>query len=144
MQTVTDAVAVETFGVRSLSLGGLLLSTDVQSLALAEFLLGIYKAPEDRVAALTVTVGGYESEADRALVSSLEIGDLVGLVWTPAGVGDPIEASLIVEGVAHQLPFDGPHTMTLSLTTAATTNMFVLDDPFLGILSPPTNSVLAF
>lgn len=144
LQTATDLDAVATFGVRTLSLGGLLLDTDTQSAALAEFLLGIYKTPQDRIAALTVNVSRLTTEADQALLASLEIGDVVGLVWTPLGVGTPIEETLIVEGVSHQFGFGQSHVMTLSLSNAAITNLFILDDPYLGVLSPPTNSVLAF
>jgi hypothetical protein len=144
LQTVTDATAVELYGVRTLSLGGLLLSTDVQSLALAEFLLGIYKAPVDQIAALTVIVSGYDDPADQATVTSLEIGDLVEVTWTPAGVGTATTQTLVVEGLSHQLGIGQPHVMTVAFTAAAQTQMFVLDDPVLGILSPPTNSVLAF
>jgi len=144
LQTVTDATAVEAFGVRTLSLGGLLLNTDAQSEALAEFLLGIYKQPDDRIATLAIYVSGYESQADQAAVAGLEIGDLVTVVWTPAGVGDPIDELMVVEGVAHQLRFDDGHWMTLSLSNASQQSAFILDDPIFGILSPPTNSVLAF
>jgi hypothetical protein len=144
LQTSTDVDAVESYGVRTLSLGGLLLNTDTQAEALADFLLGIYKQPDDRVASISVFVSGYPSEADRATVSSLEIGDLIDLVWTPAGVGDPIEQTLSVEGVSHQISFDVGHWMTLDLSNAVQQSVFILDDPVYGILAPPTGGVLAF
>lgn len=133
LQTATDPDAVEAFGVRTLSLGGLLLSTDEQSEALADFLLGIYKQPEDRVASLSVFVSAYPEEPDRATVAALEIGDLVELVWTPADVGVPLELVLLIEGVSHQIGFDSGHWMTLSLSTA-TMNLFILDDAMWGLL----------
>lgn len=134
LQTSTDSAAVESFGVRTLSLGGLLLNTDAQSDALADFLLGIYKQPDDRVASLSVFVSGYPSEGDRSVVSALEIGDLVDLVWTPAEVGAPIVATLVVEGVSHQIVFDAGHWMTLDLSNAVQQSAFILDDPVFGVL----------
>jgi hypothetical protein len=144
LQTSTDVDAVESYGVRTLSLGGLLLNTDAQSEALADFLLGIYKQPDDRVAQLSVFVSGYPSEADRATVTALEIGDLVDLVWTPADVGAALELTLLVEGVSHQIRYDSGHWMTLSLSNALQQSVFILDDPVYGILAPPTGGVLAF
>lgn len=144
LQTSTDAAAVETFGVRTLSLGGLLLNSDVQADAMSEFLLGIYKQPDDRIAALTVYVSGYSSEADQAAVTGLEIGDLVDVVWTPANIGAAINETMVVEGVAHQIGFDSGHVMTLALSNASQQSAFILDDAIFGILSPPTNSVLAY
>ena len=144
LQTVTDAAAVESFGVRTLSLPGLLLNTDAQSEALAEFLLGIYKQPDDRIATLAVYVSGYDSQADQAAVAGLEIGDLVNVVWTPVGVGSPIDDLMIVEGVSHQISYDQGHWMTLSLSNALQQSAFILDDPIFGLLAPPTAGVLAF
>jgi hypothetical protein len=144
LQTETDVDAVESFGVRTLSLPGLLLNTDAQSAALAEFLLGIYKNPADRVAELSVYVSAYTEPADQAAVTSLELGDLINVVWTPAGVGAPIDDLMVVEGVAHQINFGEGHWMTLSLSNALQESAFILDDPVFGLLAPPTAGVLAF
>lgn len=144
LQTATDATAVELYGVRSLSLGGLLLNTDERAAALAEYLLGIYKTPDDRIAELDVFVSGIDDVDDQVLVAGLELGDLVDVVWTPARVGAPINQTMVVESIAHQIGYDSGHWMTLGLSNALQQTVFILDDPVLGILSPPTNSVLGF
>lgn len=144
LQTATDTAAVELYGVRSLSLGGLLLNTDERALALAEFLLGIYKAPDDRIAELDVFVSGFDDLADQAAVAGLELGALVDVVWTPANVGAAINQTMVVESVSHHIGFDSGHWMTLGLSNALQQSVFILDHPFLGVLSPPTNSVLGF
>jgi hypothetical protein len=109
---------------------------------MADFLLGVYSAPEDRIAALVVKVSGYDSEADQAAVSSLEIGDVIQVVWTPLGIGNEVDNLYVVDGVSHVIDVDGLHTMSLALSDLLQHNVFIIEDSILGALD--TGGVLAF
>jgi hypothetical protein len=128
----TDA-ELEAKGIRRLSLSGLLLNEDDRSAEMANFLLGIYHDATDRIAGLMVRLAGYD-EADHALIAALDIGDVIGLRWTPDGIGDPAEHTLIVEGIQHSIDADGIHIMTISTSDALQTSPFTLDDDVLGLL----------
>jgi hypothetical protein len=141
-QTSMDDTAKTLYDIRTLTVPGLLLNSDIQSADMADFLLNIHKTPRTRVSELVVNVSGYESSADQALVSSLDIGDLVMVTWTPAGVGDPLEQTLVVEGVRHQITKGGPHMMVLALSDAVQRNVFIIEDDVYGLLDD--GGVLAF
>ena len=120
------------YGVRALSLTGLLVNSDIQSESMAEYLLGIYKDPAARVSSVTVKCHGLDP-VDAATVAELEIGDLVRVVWTPLGVGDPIDETLVVEGVDHAITVDS-HVVTLRVAPAAQSGVFILDDAVWGVV----------
>jgi hypothetical protein len=133
-QTVTSEAGITAYRPRRLSLSGLLLNDDTRSLDMANFLLGIYGTPEDRIAGLMIIVSGLDNQADQALVSGLELGDTVNVGWTPNSVGDPVERVCVVEGVSHQISVHGVHTMTLALSEVLQSGLFTIEDDVLGLL----------
>jgi hypothetical protein len=141
LQTASDTASQDLYGVHTLSLTGLLLNSDSQSDAMADFLLSIYSEPEFRIAQIQVIVSTLTRE-ERASILRLEIADLVTAVFTPSGVGDPFEQLSIVEGVSHDHMRGGIHVVTLNLGTVDSRAMFVLDDADFGTLNGP--AVLAF
>lgn len=140
-QTATDPAAASVDDIRSLTIPGLLLDSDVQSSDMADYLLGIYKDPDNRIALLEVIVSAL-AEADQAMVARIDIGDVVNVVWTPADVGAPIDVDLVVEGVEHELGIGQAHVMRLALSnTTQRIAPFILDDATFGVLD---QNVLTF
>jgi hypothetical protein len=134
LQTVEDADSIAEFGVSTLSLSGLLLNTDAQSLALAEYLLGIYKQPELRVSEVTVALHDDAiSDELKQDVLALDIGDVVRVWYTPNKVADPLVRYGFVEGLRHDLS-PAQHTVTVSLSDADQRSFFILDDDIFGEL----------
>jgi hypothetical protein len=114
---------------RTLSLTGLLLASDAQSLALAEFLLAQYSTPRFQVGEIRVELAGL-SAADQDAVLSLDITDVVSVEFTPNNVAPAITQTLMVQGVAHDLT-PASHVVRLSLI-AAPTELFVVGSSLVG------------
>jgi len=123
---------------RSLSLPGLLLSSDAQSLAMAEYLLDLYDTPRWQIGEISVELNGLSS-ADQDSVLSLDVTSVVSVSFTPNNVGDPIVQTVLVQGIGHALS-PGSHVVRLSLI-AAPVPFFRLDSATFGKLD---SNVLAF
>ena len=139
LQTVSDAASQALYGASSLSERGLLLDSDAQSLAMANYLLGIYAEPELRVAELVVELS-LLTGTQQAEVLGIDIASVISVTWTPNGVAPAMSRSCIVEGIAHDITPDS-HTVTLSLGDADRRSFLQLDDPVFGRLD---SNVLAF
>jgi hypothetical protein len=135
LQTIVDATSMGAYGVRSLSLPGLLMDSDIQSESMAEYLCYLYKDPTARIASISVKVhdDAHLDELDRTQASGLEIGDLVSATWTPGGVGDPVGETLIVEGIDHDVTA-AEHFVTVRLGPWTQSSVFILDDDVYGVL----------
>ena len=138
-QTSTDQDSIDAYGVRTLSLGGLLVNSDAQSADIADYLLGIYKQPEYRFERI-VSDSHLLEGAQRAAVVGLELQDVVAVEFTPSAFGDQVVKAAIVLGVEHRISQDA-HEVTLHLGSADETSYLILDDPIFGQLD---NNVLAF
>lgn len=139
-QTVTDTDSVDEYGWRPLEITGLLLNTDVQSLALANYLLNKYKTPEVRVAEVGVDLAGLPIE-EQVSILRLELGEAVTVTFTPDSIGDPIVQYSYVEGLSHSITASG-HTVVLSLGAADNNTFFQLDHSVFGELD--SGNQLAF
>lgn len=134
-QTVTDQESIDLYGVRSLSLAELPLDSALQALDLANYLLSLHKAPMSRFASITVGLQG-QTEADQVAVLSLDIGSVVRVVYTPNGIGPPIDKFCMVEGISHDMA-PSVHSVTLSLSNLVdgfSGQPFLLDDAEYGLL----------
>jgi hypothetical protein len=134
LQTSSDATSQGLYGVRTLNYGGLLMDSDAQSEDMADFMLGFYKDPTARVGSLTINVSGLDTEAERADVCRLDIGDVVSVRFQPLGMYGVIEQMSVVEGVDHSMSYAGPHIITLHLSPVSQTGVFILDDEVSGVL----------
>jgi hypothetical protein len=135
LQTVTVASlstwAATYGGVRSLSVTGLVLNTDAQSLALANYLLNLYSAPQYRVSSVTLDLHGFELGM-QSQVLALEIGSTVTVSYSPNRTGPVITQTLVVQGIQHDI---GPATHTVTLSTIQSPiQYFRLDDVVYGVL----------
>lgn len=141
LQTVENAASIAKYRIRALSIGGLLLDSDAQSLVMAQWLSGIYAEPQARIGGLSIIVDDLTS-TQRSAVLALDMADVVSVLWTPTGHTAVSSAtSYVVEGVHHERPYDAPHVVDLSLSPVSQAEAFVLDDTTLGVLD---SGVLAF
>jgi plastocyanin len=138
-QIYTNDVSVAVYGRRSLSIDGLLFSTDAQAAAMASFLAGSLSSAEPRVAS-TVIKAHTLSEAHQRAVYALDVGDLVTITWTPNRVGAAMVRTVVVEGVSHDI---GPatHFVTLSFGEIFARAAFTIEDPLTGAVG---SSPIAF
>lgn len=144
-QVVQAAAAVDD-DIRTLNLTGLLQNSDSQSLDMANFLANMYSDATGYVSQITTryqstgslagTDGGVGSASLNVAVPQLELGDVVGVTWTPNGVGSPITQTSIIQGISWSA-FPGDHTVTLNLIRRQGVP-FLLDDPTLGLLDTGT------
>jgi hypothetical protein len=86
----TDPDSISEYGIFNLTINNLLLSTDEQSVDLALIYAQQYSQPEYRFNALEVAMHKL-SVAEQEEISQLEIGSICKVVFTPNGIGDPIE-----------------------------------------------------
>jgi len=116
--TVDDTAAwIETNGpLRSLKISGLLLDSDAQSLALAEYLLSLYDSGRYRVSEIVVDITPLAT-VDQTSVLSLDVTDMVSVTFTPNNVGAPITQDLVVQGIRHDIGTER-HVVTLSTIDA--------------------------
>lgn len=134
-QTRANPASQEKYGTRSLSLTGLLMDSDDQSLGMADYLLDLYKDPQTRIATLMVYVHRLTG-ADQFTVLSLDIGDVVQVIYTPNDVGDPLDTICLIEGRSDQIGV-ASHTITFALSLLAdgfAGTPFVLDSTEFGML----------
>jgi hypothetical protein len=114
---------------RTLKLGGLLLASDAQSLALANYLLTQYSTPTWQVSEVGVELAPL-SNADTNTMLSLDIGSVVTVVFTPNDIAPAITQKCLVQGVQHEIT-PGSHRITLSLI-AAPVALFVVGTSLVG------------
>jgi hypothetical protein len=114
---------------RTLKLTNLLLASDAQSLALANYLLSQYSSPTWQVSEVGVELGPL-SNADTNTMLSLDIGSVVTVNFTPNDIAPAITQKCLVQGVQHDI-VPGSHRMTLSLI-AAPVALFVVGTSLVG------------
>jgi hypothetical protein len=138
-QTAVDSTSE--YELSTLSLTGLLLTSDLRSQDYADYLLGLYSEPELRLSQVTVQAAALPADQQADLLS-LDIGDLVQVRHTPNGVGGGVvQRYAIVEGLSHEmLPMY--HLVTVALTSADRRRVFILDSDVYGLLNG-ANGVLA-
>jgi hypothetical protein len=129
------AWAAQYGGIRSLSLSGLVLANDTQSLALATYILNLYSTPTYRISELVVELANLTA-AQQQSVLTLDIASTVTCTFTPNRTGAAIMQTLVVQGIREEI-IPGSHTVTLSLQPAPTAS-FRLDSSTYGHLDNTT------
>jgi hypothetical protein len=130
-QVSDNPASQDIYGVQALSLDGLLLTSDADSLLLAEYLRGRYDQPELRFSSLEVTLHD-KNTADQAELLAVEIQDVIKIVFTPNGIGDAIVRYGLVTGIKHNVGID-THTVTFDFGSVQDFPL-ILDDPIYGRL----------
>jgi hypothetical protein len=126
--------SIADFGIVVYEIRDSLLADDAEASELANWLLTLYGQPVLRVSTLAVVMDGL-SAADQDSVLSLEIGDVVNVTFTPNGVGSPIDRSVVIDKIQHEVT-PGVHRVQFGLS--ATLGAFILDSATFGVLDSNT------
>jgi hypothetical protein len=127
--TAEDLESKAEYGIRNITRTGLLMETTEAAAGMAVYYASKYSQPIVRYDAIAVTTPiGVVNEA-----ANIEIGDLVTVKFTPAGVGDPTIQLSEVIGISHEIDFDS-HNVVISLDAIQTTS-WTLSDSIFGRLS---------
>jgi hypothetical protein len=110
------------YGMSELSIKTLLANSG-EADDIAAFYLFRYSEPQVRVDGLEVRMNGLSS-VQQGQVLSLELGDPVGIVFTPQGIGDPIERTVVVDQIEHSI---SPADHVVKLNFSQTLTGFTLD-----------------
>lgn len=111
-----------------------LLGTLSEAEDLAEFLVQRYGQPVLRILGLSVEMDGLTS-AQQALLLGLELGDGVEISFTPNGIGDPIERTVVVDAIQHTI---APTRHEVRFDFSQTLASLILDSTEQGILDENT------
>jgi hypothetical protein len=130
--SVNDQAEIDFDGARAFSLTNLLLNSDTDSASLADYLVGTLSIPEQRVEAITVKVPTIDS-ALLADTLDVDLADIVQVVWTPLGIGAPLDTVCVVESMAEKITATD-HLITFGLSTVANRSPWTLEDDLLGAL----------
>ncbi len=90
---------------------------------IAGFYLFRYSEPQVRIDQLEVRMNGL-TQAQQLQVLDLELGDAVDVVFTPQGIGDPIERVVVVDQIEHNIT---PADHVVRLNFSQTLTGFTLD-----------------
>jgi hypothetical protein len=123
---------VGNYGLTELNIKTLLADSD-EADDIAEFYLFRFSEPQVRIDQLEVRMNGLTG-AQQAQVLDLELGDPVDIVFTPQGIGDPIERVVVVDQIEHNItPADHVVRLNFSQTlTGFTLDLDRLDQGRLG------------
>lgn len=125
----SDADSQESFGIRELDLGEVLLTTEPVSQDRVEYELVRRK---DQLPSVRRVQISQERQVSAPVLQS-EVGDRVEVVFTPPGVGQLTQDSRII-GVSHNWSVGAGWRTILALRSLQADPFFVLDDPVLGRL----------
>jgi hypothetical protein len=137
VSTAIDATSISEFGVNTLTLNDVPLSTQAAGSTLADNLLTKYKDPVFRFDQLGVVLNGLSAAAGQA-ISRLEIGDLISVTKTySTGSPGTVTETMYVESISHEIN-PSSHRVRLGLGQAKLLSPFLLDsseldDPDLGL-----------
>jgi len=134
VQTADDTASQTDYGISTLTLNDLLLSTDAAALTLADELLRLYKQPTYRFDDIQVLINSVTT-TQRDTIIGLDMGDLVSVTRTfSTGTPSTVSDDYAIERIVHQITPDR-HTVTLGLYAADIVFPFELDDAEFGMLS---------
>lgn len=120
------------YGISSITIEDLLMSTDLAAQALADDLLATYSEPEYRFESVQVELNSL-TEAQRAQVLDLDMGVICTVIFTPNGIPPVISKVAKLIGISHTVSTSS-HKVTLNFAASAT-GFFTLGDSVFGRLS---------
>ena len=120
---------VDEFGIRSLSLTGLLLDDDRDVEMYGLYLLALYQDPQALFTSVTVKLSDTPrlSDPQRATLLGADIGLRTTVVFQPPGGGDQVVRECVIDGVSHSRTRE-QWTVTFRLAPADLTDYGVYDE----------------
>jgi hypothetical protein len=130
-----DLTAQQDYGVRTLTLDGLLQNTDDALVELATYYVTLYAQPEYRFEQVEIILSQL-SLTDQNKILALDLGSAVQVQFTPNGIAPAITKFARVISIGHTASLVD-HKVVLGLGTLNAT-LFQLDDVAFGILDTGT------
>ena len=130
-----DLSAQSDYGVRTLTLDGLLQNTDAALVELATYYVSLYAQPEYRFDQVEIILSQL-SLTDQNKILGLDLGSVVQVQFTPNGIAPAITKFARVISIGHTASLVD-HKVVLGLGTLNAT-LFQLDDVAFGILDTGT------
>tara|TARA_R110000868_G_scaffold217091_2_gene467201 strand:- start:537 stop:1808 length:1272 start_codon:yes stop_codon:yes gene_type:complete len=128
--TASDATSVLEYGVIDYSIDTLI-ALEAELTTFADYLLEKYAEPQYRISSLTVNLKDLTTE-QRADVLGIDLGDVVGTVFTPAGIPPAIVNYAKVIRIEQSLsPANETYTIGVEPLSGVT---MILDNPVFGRL----------
>lgn len=132
-QIADDAASQSEYGISTLSLSNLLLSTDAAALALAQDLLSKYKQPQYRFDRMRSELHALTT-GQQATLNSLEMSEIVNITRSyNTGTPSSVALDFAIEAVSHSITPSG-HTIELGLSYVTLLTPFILNDAIQGRL----------
>lgn len=132
-QVSNDTASQTEYGISTLNLDGLLLSSDAQAQTLADALLNLYAEPAFRFDGMTLLVSSLSTN-DRLAINRLELGNMV-TVERNFATGSPLQVIKYqsIERLIHNIS-PNAHRLEIGMADAFVVYPFELDDLVYGIL----------
>lgn len=128
--TVTATDSITEYGNMEFAINNLLLSNDDQVVELGSWIVQRYAEPVLRIDSVALDLVKLTSEqVQEALL--VELGTVARVVFTPGGVGTPIERYVVVDSIVHDITA-ATHRITFDLSEAVPA--FTLDSTEFGVL----------
>lgn len=127
----TDPDSQNSYGIKNLTIDGLLMNTDAQLIELSLVYAQRYSQPQYNFESVEVNLNKLD-DTKQAQMLDLEIGSVVRIEFTPNNIGDPIISYNRVIGIDHLINTSS-HYVTLGFEALDYTAL-VLDDEVFGKL----------
>lgn len=133
--TAEDTDSIAAYGAIDYVITDSLLANDTAAQTLADSIVARYAEPLLRVDGIEVVLDAL-SVAQQNQVLALELGSLVRVLYTPSGIGDPIDQFVLLDAIEHAI-MPGQHRVRLSFSQGEAPAL-VLDSTLFGILDVNT------
>lgn len=133
--TAIGTASVDAYGAIDYEIRDSLLADDSQAQDLADAILGRYEEPLLRIDSIEVVLNTLTPQ-QQLDVLGLELGALVQVVYTPSGIGDPIDQFVRLDQIEHNID-PAQHRVTLSFSQGEPPAL-ILDSTLFGILDTNT------
>jgi hypothetical protein len=133
--TAEDTDSIAAYGAIDYEIRDSLLADDPQAQSLADRIVARYAEPLLRIDGIEVVLNALTG-SQVAEVLSLDLGSLVRVLYTPSGIGDPIDQFVQLDSIEHTID-PTQHRVRLSFSQGEAP-AFVLDSPTFGLLDVNT------
>lgn len=133
--TAEDTDSIAAYGAIDYEIRDSLLADDTQAQSLADRIVARYKEPLLRIDGIEVVLNALTAD-QVADVLSLDLGALVRVLYTPSGIGDPIDQFVQLDFIEHNID-PSQHRVRLSFSQGETPAL-VLDSSSFGLLDANT------
>jgi hypothetical protein len=131
-QQVIDATSRTRYQESPYQRTGQLMETDTEARESAQWILGHYKDPTERVA--EIEIKPRRAAALWPEVLGRELEDRITIKRRPPGGGSTITHDALIEKMTESVTVNGNWTVTWALSPADTQSYLILDDPVFGLL----------